>query len=1056
MSKRLLFFISLIVSLYGSPLFAFTVNTSADLAPRVVTNLKINSNGIAAGKTLVSDGSNSALWKLPEEFLGVSASPYSVLFTTSAGVVSADSSNFVYNHTPVSTDDTGLFLKKTGSSIQDITRTLHTQLFITDNNTHTGSAGTSIWSEATANANGNINHIVSNEAYTYIIGSHDVGAGYLYNGYAFQSGLGIVTDWYGMKLDFANITGDHFKNVTGILIGDLPPGDQSGGVNYSIYTGTAPTRLGGRIDAPTGAFGAEGLSDGGSELLVQGANSVGIGQLNVRSSDAYTTQLAGKVTLGGKYNSSNAYFTAAQFEGNKSDNGNGTFVGDAVISANTGGAGINEIARFSGVDSSTTFAGPIQTSGPTNVGLGQAIVRNSTAMNTDVGAGLSLQGKYITASNSYATGMFFKTGKDNATTADSHFYGSIQTNNGTVLTEGIRITSGQFVGIADSTPDQRLTVAGSTVLANDANTSALNGSYFLFNTGTAGGWGTNSYGTTMTSSGGRFANTVFTPDSADFRYVTHAATVTPTAQSSFTERFRVAGNTGRAYIPGGTDLNASGGTALIAAKATASGTPQIDLYSSAGTRNARLGNVASDVPGLTLYDSGGSSIQTFISSTNNSYFNGGGNLGIQTTTPLSNLDINGSLGVKSATTSSSSYTPGAEVITLANTTSNSVTVNLAAASTTTNRLRFIKKTAAANSVIIDPNASETINGTATYTLSGNGEGIWIQNDGSSWSIVGAMDTLASLTTRGATTANTLTVGNVIDSGLTATTVLYADGTKQISSASMGTGMSISGGMLSYTEADTLADVTGRNGVTTNSITVGNVTDSGVTANTLMYANGSKQLSSVTIGTGLSLTTGTLSTTALINPMTTSGDIIYGGASGVPTRLAAGSDGNVLTLAGGVPTWAAGASTPSLATVTGVGSTTSATITAGHFIDSGATANTLTYFNGSKQLTSVTIGSGLSFNTGTGTLSDTHIQASGTATWNPTTVGGNSETTITPTVTGAVVGQPVEIGYDQPPPSNCFYTAYVSATDTVTVKLINAGLVTSSDPPNTQFKIQVLQ
>jgi len=39
-----------------------------------------------------------------------------------------------------------------------------------------------------------------------------------------------------------------------------------------------------------------------------------------------------------------------------------------------------------------------------------------------------------------------------------------------------------------------------------------------------------------------------------------------------------------------------------------------------------------------------------------------------------------------------------------------------------------------------------------------------------------------------------------------------------------------------------------------------------------------------------------------NPMTTSGDVIYGGASGVPTRLAKGTDGQVLKLASGVPSW----------------------------------------------------------------------------------------------------------------------------------------------------------
>lgn len=39
-----------------------------------------------------------------------------------------------------------------------------------------------------------------------------------------------------------------------------------------------------------------------------------------------------------------------------------------------------------------------------------------------------------------------------------------------------------------------------------------------------------------------------------------------------------------------------------------------------------------------------------------------------------------------------------------------------------------------------------------------------------------------------------------------------------------------------------------------------------------------------------------------NPMTTTGDIIRGGASGVPTRLGIGGEGQVLTVSGGVPTW----------------------------------------------------------------------------------------------------------------------------------------------------------
>ena len=42
---------------------------------------------------------------------------------------------------------------------------------------------------------------------------------------------------------------------------------------------------------------------------------------------------------------------------------------------------------------------------------------------------------------------------------------------------------------------------------------------------------------------------------------------------------------------------------------------------------------------------------------------------------------------------------------------------------------------------------------------------------------------------------------------------------------------------------------------------------------------------------------------LTNPMTSAGDIIYGGTSGIPTRLPKGSDGQVLKLASGLPSWA---------------------------------------------------------------------------------------------------------------------------------------------------------
>lgn len=49
---------------------------------------------------------------------------------------------------------------------------------------------------------------------------------------------------------------------------------------------------------------------------------------------------------------------------------------------------------------------------------------------------------------------------------------------------------------------------------------------------------------------------------------------------------------------------------------------------------------------------------------------------------------------------------------------------------------------------------------------------------------------------------------------------------------------------------------------------------------------------------------TASTEFMNNPMTTAGDLIYGGVSGVPTRLAKGSQNYVLTMGATNPQWAA--------------------------------------------------------------------------------------------------------------------------------------------------------
>lgn len=95
----------------------------------------------------------------------------------------------------------------------------------------------------------------------------------------------------------------------------------------------------------------------------------------------------------------------------------------------------------------------------------------------------------------------------------------------------------------------------------------------------------------------------------------------------------------------------------------------------------------------------------------------------------------------------------------------------------------------------------------------------------------------------------------------------------------------------------------------------------------------------------------------ISGMTSTGDMIYGGASGTRTRLAAGSNTNVLTLAAGVPTWAAPATS---GTVTSVAMTvpTFLSIAGSPITSSGTLALTLSgtalpIANGGTAVTSVT-------------------------------------------------------------------------------------------------------
>lgn len=99
-----------------------------------------------------------------------------------------------------------------------------------------------------------------------------------------------------------------------------------------------------------------------------------------------------------------------------------------------------------------------------------------------------------------------------------------------------------------------------------------------------------------------------------------------------------------------------------------------------------------------------------------------------------------------------------------------------------------------------------------------------------------------------------------------------------------------------------------------------------TAKTLISGGTSANPSWGTLAIGGGGTGATSKATAFdaLSPMTTGGDIIYGGASGTGTRLANGSNGQVLTSAGGTsaPTWTTAATANEATTINNMGLSTS--------------------------------------------------------------------------------------------------------------------------------------
>jgi len=115
------------------------------------------------------------------------------------------------------------------------------------------------------------------------------------------------------------------------------------------------------------------------------------------------------------------------------------------------------------------------------------------------------------------------------------------------------------------------------------------------------------------------------------------------------------------------------------------------------------------------------------------------------------------------------------------------------------------------------------------------------------------------------------------------------------------------------------------------------------------------------------------TTKNLNPQTTTGALAYRSATAnVNTALTIGTTGQILTVAGGVPTWATPTSGGKILQVIEGSTTTQTTISSGSFTDTGITA-TITPASASSKILIIVSASVLSYaTTGTSLIADTQL------------------------------------------------------------------------------------
>ncbi len=199
-----------------------------------------------------------------------------------------------------------------------------------------------------------------------------------------------------------------------------------------------------------------------------------------------------------------------------------------------------------------------------------------------------------------------------------------------------------------------------------------------------------------------------------------------------TESLRI-GSTGNVGI--GTNMT-SNTTRILQLHSTSAGRAGIQItYDGIGVTSSSGIRFGYDASGHTiLYNYQNSDIYMGTNNVERMRILSGGNIGIGTNNPLSTLDINGSIRTKVTTLTTGTFSLDTTYsIIRANTASGNITLNLPAVSGYTGVEYKIVKTSASNSVTIDANGTELIDGTTTnVVLTALRDRIHIVCDGTEW------------------------------------------------------------------------------------------------------------------------------------------------------------------------------------------------------------------------------------------------------------------------------------------------------------------------------------